>query len=129
VPPAEPVPPTTPEVPDEDRLTIEGSDGRDRMKLNHIHSADVELGRGRDTVKLGDDHSDVSFIFDQGEARGDRIKGFQEGDMLLFRGFDAETAEVEFLHGDRVRVSDSSGSETFRVHADHDLTASDYAFI
>ena len=135
VPPVEPEPEPEPPVeppapPAAERAQIGGSDGRDRLSLDGLHGADVDLGAGRDRLELGADHSDVTVVLRAGETRGDVVLGFAEGDLLEFHGF-GDDAAVEFLSGDRVRVSGEGEREVFRVEGldGYALTAADYVFV
>jgi Ca2+-binding RTX toxin-like protein len=93
-------------------------------------------GGGEDTIKggLGNDillggGGDDTFAFRAGQADGDRVRDFQEGDVLQFKGF-SEGAVLVQLEDGVWSLSHRAGVEVIQVIGQGNLSeGSDYFFV
>ncbi|MFC7473731.1 hypothetical protein ACFQS7_05165 [Dankookia sp. GCM10030260] len=107
-------------------LTVSGGAGH-----NHVVG-----GGGVNTFALTGTHDwleggpgQTTFVQQAGSVRGDRITGFDAGDVIRFEGFAAD-ATLRDLGGGRYRVVDGAGHrEAFTVEGvDHLVAGVDYLF-
>jgi VCBS repeat-containing protein len=110
--------------------TLLGNVGNDTI-LGSAGEDTINGGAGTDTL-TGNGGDDV-FVFQQGEAAGDRVTDFEgataaKGDTLRFEGYGAG-ATLTYLSGDDWKITFSGGTEVIKLTGITALNSGDYIFV